>query len=542
MRHLLISTAVALCAGPALAERIESAAPVSAVTLYPWGASVTRTVDVSAPPGVHEIVIPGLGNSVDPGSLRVSGSGAVIGAVSVQQQRAAPAERAKSPEYLAAEADLRRLETALGERKAAIAAIRARAQAAEDSVAFLLTLAESDGFVIGDLAATMGLVSDQMLKARQAAIAAETEAEAAEQGLDDDEQALDQARQLLDSLRAADPGSQALVIAVETGDQPAVLDITSFSGQASWQPVYDLRLDRSEKSLSLDRGFVISQVTGEDWQDVRLTLSTARPSEQSAPTALQPWFPRIEDPRAREEMTQRLSAAPAAGMESLADMAAPVVAEAASARMMGATVVYDYPSPVSIRTGVDALRLKLDSRNLAPLIRAEAVPSRDSSAYLVAETMNSLNEVILPGQATLYADGVLVGQWALDLTPAGEKLELGFGPIDGLVAEYEQPEQTEGDRGLISRSSTSSRTAILRVRNLTTEDWPLRVIGQVPVTTQDDLRIDWSATPKPDQESPDGQRGLLYWNSDLAAGAVQDISLTVNLRWPDGKILVGGDN
>lgn len=540
MRHLLLSTAFALCAAPVLAERIETVAPVSAVTLYPWGASITRTVEVTAPAGTHELVIPGLGNSVDPASLRISGSGAVIGAISVQQQRATPAAPVKSPEFLAAEAEVRRLESELGERKATVAAIRARGQAAEDSIAFLLTLAESDGFEVGDLVSTMATVSDQMLQARQIAIAAETEAATAEQGIEDDEQALELARQALDALRGAEPGAQALVIAVETGEQPAVLDITSFADGASWQPVYDLRLDRQAGKLALDRGFLISQFTGEDWQDVRLTLSTARPSEQSAPSTLQPWFPRVEEPRARVEAAAR-AAAPAPEMALQSEVQA-IVVDAAQPRMMGATVVYDYPAPVSIRTGVDALRLKLDSRDLQPEIRAEAVPSRDSSAYLVAETVNALDEVILPGQATLYADGVLVGRRDLPLTPAGEKMEMGFGPVDGLVAEYEIPEKAEGDRGLISRSSTSSQKSVLRIRNLTAEEWPLRVIGQVPVSTQDDLTINWSASPRPSQEDPEGQRGLLYWDSTLAAGDQQTIELSVEMRWPDGKVLIGEIN
>lgn len=540
MRHLMLSTAFTVCAAPVWAERIETAAPVSAVTLYPWGASITRTVELTAPAGTHEIVIPGLGNSVDPASLRIAGSGAVIGAISVQQHRATPAETVKSPEFLAAEAEVRRLETELGERKANIAAIRARGQAAEDSIAFLLTLAESDGFEVGDLVSTMATVSDQMLQARQIAIAAETEAASAEQGIEDDEKALELARQMRDSLRGSDPGAQALVIAVETGEQPAVLDITSFADGASWQPVYDLRLDRQAGSLTLDRGFLISQFTNEDWQDVRLTLSTARPSEQSAPTDLHPWFPRIEDPRAEQQAMQRAAAPAAAMMDSM--FAGGAVAEAAQARMMGATVVYDYPAPVSIRAGVDALRLKLDSRALQPEIRAEAVPSRDSSAYLVAETLNSLDEVILPGQATLYADGVLVGRHDLPLTPAGEKLELGFGPIDGLVAEYEIPEKAEGDRGIISRSSTSSQKSLLRIRNLTNEEWPLRVIGQVPVSTQDDLTINWSASPRPTTENPEGQRGLLHWDSNLAAGTDQEIELNIDMRWPDGKVLIGETN
>ena len=46
-------------------------------------------------------------------------------------------------------------------------------------------------------------------------------------------------------------------------------------------------------SLRLDRGLLVRQDTGEDWAGVHLLLSTARPMDQSAPSELQPQFPRI---------------------------------------------------------------------------------------------------------------------------------------------------------------------------------------------------------------------------------------------------------
>lgn len=52
--------ALLLLATPALADRIEVQAPVTAVTLYPGAASVTRTATFTAAPGTHDIVIPAL--------------------------------------------------------------------------------------------------------------------------------------------------------------------------------------------------------------------------------------------------------------------------------------------------------------------------------------------------------------------------------------------------------------------------------------------------------------------------------------------------
>ncbi|KGJ07756.1 mucoidy inhibitor MuiA family protein [Paracoccus versutus] len=541
MRHLLISTAI-LLAGPALADRIETVARVTEVTVYPWGAGVTREAALDLPAGAHELVIPGMPAGIDPASLRIAAEGAVIGATGLQQERALPETPAKSPELRAAEDEVRRLKAALAERDAGVAEIKARAEAAEDSIDFLMKLAESDAAGTADIAALARVVGEQLLQARQTAIRAGLEAEAADAGREELAEALARAEARLEALRGPDADRGALVIAVQGQGQPARIRITSLTDAASWEPVYDLSLQRKEGKLRLDRGLLVRQDTSEDWRGVHLVLSTARPMDQSAPSELQPDFPRIGESEAKLYSRSAAPMAEAAmdSMERAAAAPAPV-AGSALAGMVGETVVYDYPTPVDMRAGADALRLPLDSHELAPEIVAEAVPRRDNTAYLVADTVNSTGAVILPGDATFHADGAMVGRGALELTAAGDDMKLGFGPLTGIKLERRIPDEIEGNRGLISKSSERRETAILRLRNLTGEEWPLRVIDRVPVSTQENLRIDWSADPSPDETDPEGKRGLLVWNGSIGAGEERIITLTTTLRWPEGQVLVGGD-
>lgn len=540
MRHLLI-TAAMLLAGPALADRFETAAPVTDVTLYPWGAGVTREASLDLPAGAHELVIPGLPESLDPASLRITARDAVVGAIGFQAQRALPETPVKSPDLLAAEAEVRRLEAELSRHDADVAQISARAEAAEDVIAFLMNLAESDAAGRTDIATLADSVGAQLLQARQTAVRARAEAATADLGREEMEKALDRAKARLAALRSPENPGGALVIALQGQGKPARIRITALTHQAGWAPVYDLWLERKAGKLRLDRGLLVSQNTGEDWQGAHLTLSTARPMDQSAPGELYPEFLRITDPA--PQISRRAMADEMASLAAPAPLAeaAPYVAGAALAGLVGETVVYDYPTPVTLRSGADQMRLPMDSLALTPEITAEAVPRRDDRAYLVADTVNTTGAVILPGDASFHADGALVGRGALELTAAGDRMKLGFGPLDGILLERHIPDDLEGQRGLIRKSSEREETALLSIRNLTAETWPLRVIDQVPVSRQEDLRIDWSAEPAPDETDPEGKRGLLVWHSQIAPEETREIRLTTRIRWPEGKELTGGD-
>ena len=540
MRFLLISTAI-LAASPVLADRFETAARIDAVTVYPWGAGIQRRVTLDLPQGPHEVVVTGIPMDTEAGTLRVSGAGATIGAVSLQSGRALPAPPVETAEFLAAQTEVRRLEVALAQHDARVAGIAAEGAAAKDMVEFMLKMAESDG-AGSNFAALTASARDELVKARQTIARTEAEGAAAAQPREDMAKDLDRARIRLEALRSPEAPTGALVIAVQGTGQTADIRIASMTQQASWTPVYDLMLQRKDGKLRMDRGLMVTQSTGEDWQDVRLTLSTARPMDQSAPSELMPRFVRVlgKDDKLYSRGRGGLMLEGDGRMGIIADVAAPApnVAPSAIAGLTGETVVYDYPTPVDIRNGADALRLPLDSHDLKPEIVAEAVPSRDSTAYLVADTVNSTGAVILPGDATFYADGALVGRGALELTAAGDDMKLGFGPLTGIKLQRHLPDETEGSSGFFQTSSERNETATLDIRNLTAEEWPLRVIDQVPVSRQDDLRVNWSADPAPDETDPKGKRGLLVWNGKIAPGAERKITLTTSLSWPDGMSLV----
>lgn len=538
----LLSTT--LLTAPALAETLTATAPVRAVTLFPQGATVTRALQIDGPAGIHDLVVTDLPPGIDAASLRVSATGAKVGTVSLQHDRAVPGDSPDSAAVTEAEAEVRRREAVLRDRDARIAAIRARAEAAEDTVAFLRALAQSDSAASGDVAALADTVATRLQAARAKMAAANAEAQAAEVGRDDDQKALDRARAALDALRSPENPPAALLLTVETtGTEPARVEITSFTTDASWSPAYDLRLTRADKAVTLDRGLMVAQSTGEDWTNAALTLSTARPSGQAQATTINPWFPRVEDPAVVYDSLAEPAMAPAPmatarvrAVQAEEAYAGASIGNAALERV-GTTVVYRYPTPVTIRTGADAVRLGMDSQQIPVEITADAAPLYDDVAYMRAEGTNTLPEVILPGSATLFNDGAMVGQTQLPLIAAGDKLRLGFGPIDGLRLERRVPEQSEGTRGIISSSNARTETAILRIENLTSEAWPLRVVDRVPVSTQDDLVVEWTATPQPTETDPEGERGVLVWRLDSAPQSVTEITLTTGMRWPEDKIL-----
>lgn len=537
---LLVGVSALALAQAAGAESLTLTSQVTAVTVYPDMAAVTRHVEFNADAaGAVDLVIPDLpAGALSVGMRFATEAPATVGTFALRTDRVPVLLSQDTPAVAEARAALEAAEAALAEAVTARDRILARAEAAEAQLAFLGAVKVDAGALspqaLADLA---GAVGQQALAAREAALTARAEATPADKAVTRASEARDAARAGLEALLAAPEDKAALLVTLDVAQPgPVALDITHYIADAGWRPAYDLRLDDQAQParLVVDRGALVSQYTGEDWAGVDLTLSTARPSEQAAPSTLYPWLRSIQDPAARSAESgagfDMALASPAPAME-----AAPMATAAAD--FGGVAVTYHLAAPVSVATGVEDLRLGLDSLSFAPKVVAEAVPSRDATAFVVAEWVNTSGEVLLPGDALMLRQGTLVGNMVLPLIPPGDTTRTGFGALDGVKLARIMPDTSEGDRGVFTTSTERRETAVLRVQNLTDRDWPVRVLDQVPYSEQEDLQIDWTADPAPTETDVEDQRGILAWTFDLPAGETREITLTTRLRWPEGMEL-----
>ncbi len=532
----ILPVVLALLPAALWAEEIPLDSAVSAVTLYPDGATVTRKVPFSAPAGQHELILADLPRDTPLASVRVAVEGARMGRVTARDDYVPPRDEKTDDAVAAARALVEDLERELRDARAEVAAIRLEADAAETRADFLASLGAGEAVAgmdpsgLRDLSAMIG---EETLAAKRAALDAGRRAEEADRDLEDLRAELEKARQALRALVPEDKERAMLAVAVTAGEaSEGTVTVTYNIRQAGWQPVYDLRLDREAGVVSLERGAFVRQATGENWRDVALTLSTVRPSERTHPSEVPPLLRRIEEP---PEPRRGDAGAAVLGLRAAPE---PMMVEQAEASFDGLSVTYAYPSPVSVASGADRVRLALGRLDMAATLRARAVPLYDAHAYLMAEVTNDSGELILPArEASFYLDGRFIGKRPLEIIPAGAEAALSFGPIEGVRLRRTVLDRAEGERGIVTTANEVTERVRIEVENLTGETWPVRLIDRVPYSEQEALEIAWSAQPRPDTVDVADKRGVLAWAFDLSSGVTREIILDYALEWPRDKVL-----
>ena len=95
----------------------------------------------------------------------------------------------------------------------------------------------------------------------------------------------------------------AVITIQKTTPESGIVRLGHLVGSANWWPQYRLRGTTDDASVRLESLAAVVQQTGETWPDVKLTLSTARPSLDAAPPDLLPLKMDISGTGSRREFS-----------------------------------------------------------------------------------------------------------------------------------------------------------------------------------------------------------------------------------------------
>ena len=323
-------------------------------------------------------------------------------------------------------------------------------------------------------------------------------------------------------------------------------------GNAGWAPFYDARLTTPEKNqksrIELVRRAEVMQSTGESWDNVALTLSTARPlGATSAPDL---WEEEIQiyeplaaklkkesDGLARNALKLNAPATSAGAMEDFRsdDVAAPAPAgqKQAVIELAGFQALYGIQGRVSVDNSGTSKKVRIATDGYDATLNALVVPKLDASAYLTAAFTIKGEAPMLPGTVNLYRDGVFMGQGALPLLSPDEEAKLGFGADDLIKVKRAEVKRKKGEEGIISTSNVEERAWDIVVKNLHDATIPVTVIDQLPFSANEKITVEpmTQMTP-PTEKDLNKRRGVMAWRFDLESKAENTIKFGYKVAWP----------
>ncbi len=321
------------------------------------------------------------------------------------------------------------------------------------------------------------------------------------------------------------------------------LEVSYVAKRASWQPLYDLRIDTTSRQLHLTYLAEITQRTGEDWTNVALNLSTAQPSLGTLPPQLNPWYVDWPQPVAVAESMRRRSPAPASS--SLVQMASEdtyVSDEAidadnvvATTNRQGGVVTFQLAGGGNIPNDGSPHKATIFRQELPCQLNYIAMPSLVSFTYLRARVQNP-NEgaTLLPGIANIFRDEIFVGTTKLKNIAPGQDFQLNLG-IDESITIDRQLVERQVEKKLLGSNRRIVYAYRMQLHNLQSQAVKLQLADRIPHSRSEKIKIKLLKT---NPANAVGELGRINWELDLAAQQQLEVYYQFSIEHPeDGSVL-----
>ena len=313
---------------------------------------------------------------------------------------------------------------------------------------------------------------------------------------------------------------------------------------ASWKPSYDIRVESTEQSLQFTYFGLVSNASGEDWKDCRLSLSTAKPSRGGMPPAPPSRKARFKPPpptygfggaRPKARGMRRCSGAPGGGgggMEGAVPMQAMMsnaclernLSFSASEVIDGMNMSSDdedeargggiattaVTSGGALGTATFAIErlatIEADNKphkvtvallDFDPKLLYFVTPELSTEVYLQVKARNTSSFPILASEAVnVYMDGSYITKTQLKDVSPSEEFTTFLGVDPALKVEHQQIQTELKQSGWTSKQSTSTaayRTVVVNTKPVATN---VTLVQLLPKSTDEKIKVELIAPTK----------------------------------------------
>jgi len=552
--------------GPAVSDVPEASSAhglpstVTEVTVYSDRARVTRrsTAEVSKEPTVFAFrKLPGW---VDDGSVRVSVSAGRIVDVRVERDFLA---RATDQTWQKAKAKNQALTNQLAALDDEIKVLDAQKNQIESIKAFSLEKITKDT-TIGNISVksygeVLAFISDSLRSTAKARRAVQLERDKITPEYQASQRRLAEMKSLMKLEETT-----VLVTLQGSRKTPSTIDLTYMIPGATWEPLHDLRVSTSDSKRAEVISFaVVTQTSGEDWRNARLSFST-QSSTQSVRipelealtlgdthtatrilTSKMSSFNRAQKAfRAQSQLWNKVHQRSSAqerlnfdrvyqsNMEYLQVVQNKTVRIFESLQKRGTTAHFKANAAPCVRGDGHPVRMRIGRSTLKTRQKIVAVPEQSLNAARTLEMTNSSGQSFLPGKVALYQDGAFLGMTDIDFVAQGESFALFLSVADHLKLSRKLDRKHST---LVRKKRNKMQVAfIVTVENLSSEETALALADRIPVSENKDIKID--RVKITDAVKPDS-RGLLHWALKLKPREKRQFRISYQVEYPSELVL-----
>lgn len=306
-------------------------------------------------------------------------------------------------------------------------------------------------------------------------------------------------------------------------------------GGAGWTPKYDIRVDGVDAGIKIDYNASVMNQSGEMWDNVNITLSTADPHRNHEIPALTPWTlsynsyntygeGKLEEYGAKE--VSRDQAYRNSGGIALLDGVAYEEID-----VPAVIIDFDIKGKYTIPSNGRAYTMEVSTHNLSAAFQYFAIPKVDKDAFLLAAITGWEKLNLIEGPTNIYFRETYVGHSYIKPQYANDTLDISLGRDNKVMINRIKVEDKDAHK-VFGTQKEEKFTYRITVRNTNSTKVNLELLDQIPVSQVEEIKVDKGEISGAELDEKSGQ---LKWRVDLKPAESKEFIVSFKVQYPKSK-------
>lgn len=310
------------------------------------------------------------------------------------------------------------------------------------------------------------------------------------------------------------------------------LGVSYIVSDAGWVPSYDLRAESVKKPLEMVYKGKIYQKTGQDWKNVKLFVSTYRPSYNQDRPILSPLYvaeytahnPMMEV--AEYKKTKETSAVNSYQMRADKVVSSQIPVASVSDSQMN--MIYELNYNQTILSQEKEQYVILDKKQVDATYKYHTVPKLNNQVFLMAFVRNWQNLNLISGEANIYFEDNYIGKSQITSNYVKDEFPISLGVDERITVKRIKLEDKMSQK-VMNSNKWNTESYQISIRNNTKENIELEILDQLPISENSKIQVKALETGG---GSFDEKTGSILWNRNIGSGGSDKISFSYEVKYP----------
>ncbi|MCK6648657.1 MAG: DUF4139 domain-containing protein [Bacteroidia bacterium] len=343
------------------------------------------------------------------------------------------------------------------------------------------------------------------------------------------------------------PTSEITILLYSPVKASATIDLKYIVMDAGWAPSYDLKAEDINQPIELKYRAKVFNNTGVDWNDIKIKLSTADPSQSAAKPILETWnLDYVMNNTAHKKYSEYSNNAPAMQLNEgymqnaisgelemqkpkqkmQQQIKQPIEFEEIQVSELSAE--FDIKTNYTVPSDAKPYIVDVTEYKLPATYKHYCVAKLDRDAFLLARITGWEDLNLVEGPANVYFSGTYVGQSYVYTRSTDDTLDLSLGR-DNKVLVTRSKIKEYSSKKLLGNTTKETFAYEMVIKNNRKTAVQIDLEDQLPISTKSDITVEAIEISKGEL---DAKTGKLTWAQTVQPGEVKKITLSFSIKYP----------